>query len=119
MNNDDFESQLKILATMIPKLPVVDIQYRLYYNKDTGEPLFFSMEKLPGEYITVTKKEYDEAAINYIKVENKQLISKDLNNMVKNRLAHSDKGTKTILNDIQFVVDDSYTGAVSIWKLND
>jgi len=36
----------------------VDKEYRLYYNKDTGEPIEYSMEKLSGDYITVTKEQY-------------------------------------------------------------
>jgi hypothetical protein len=36
----------------------VDFTYRLYYNKETGEPIAYSMEELEGDYITVTKEQY-------------------------------------------------------------
>jgi hypothetical protein len=36
----------------------VDIECRLYYNKDTGEPIEYSNEKLSGDYIIVTKEQY-------------------------------------------------------------
>ena len=39
--------------------PEVDLEYRLYYN-DLGEVLFYSTEDLPGNYIVVGKKVYDE-----------------------------------------------------------
>lgn len=39
----------------------VDYEYRLYYNKEDGEPLFYSMESHPeGSFIVVTKEQYTE-----------------------------------------------------------
>jgi hypothetical protein len=40
------------------KNKTVDKEYRLYYNKDTGEPIEYSNEKLSGDYIIVTKEQY-------------------------------------------------------------
>ena len=36
----------------------VDIEYRLYYNNETGEPIEYSNENLSGDYIVVTKEQY-------------------------------------------------------------
>ena len=36
----------------------VDFTYRLYYNKETGEPIAYSMEELKGDFVTVTKEQY-------------------------------------------------------------
>ena len=36
----------------------VELEYRLYYN-DLGEPLFYSMDNQPGNYIIVDKETYD------------------------------------------------------------
>ena len=33
---------------------------RLYYNKDTGEPIAYSMEELEGDFIIITKEQYAE-----------------------------------------------------------
>tara|TARA_E500000178_G_scaffold356632_1_gene436320 strand:+ start:41549 stop:41917 length:369 start_codon:yes stop_codon:yes gene_type:complete len=52
----------------------VDKEYRLYYNKDTGEPIEYSMEKLSGDYITVTKEQY-AAGRHDVLVKNKALVS--------------------------------------------
>ena len=38
----------------------VDFEYRLYYNKETEEPLFYTMEQPIGDYITVTQKQHSE-----------------------------------------------------------
>ena len=40
------------------KNKTVDKKYRLYYNKDTGEPIEYSNENLSGNYIIVTKEQY-------------------------------------------------------------
>ena len=52
----------------------VDKEYRLYYNKDTGEPIEYSMEKLSGDYMTVTKEQY-AAGRHDVLVKNKALVS--------------------------------------------
>jgi len=36
----------------------VDVECRLYYNKETGEPIEYSNENLSGNYIIVTKEQY-------------------------------------------------------------
>ena len=36
----------------------VDVEYRLYYNNETGEPIEYSNENLSGDYIVVTKEQY-------------------------------------------------------------
>ena len=115
---------------MLEPLPEFKLEYRLYYDKNTGDPLFFSMTDEPGEYIIVTKEDYEEAAINYIQVVDNKLVRKKLDSELTNRYVPADNtdfavteitnsSTKTIKNDIQFVVDDTYNGEVSIWKLDD
>jgi len=117
---DDFTEQLKILMTMLEPLPPIRYEYRLYYDKSTGNPLFFSMETPPGDYIIVTKEDYESAAINYIQVIDNKLVRKPLHSDIQNRFVPTaDQGTRTIENDIQFVVDETYVGPVSIWRLND
>lgn len=52
-----------------PKKPV-DFTYRLYYNKETGDPIAYSMEQLEGDYITVTKEQYTEGRHDVIVKDN-------------------------------------------------
>ena len=43
-----------------PKVKV-DFEYRLYYNKQNGDPLFYSMEdNASGDFIVVTHEQYTE-----------------------------------------------------------
>jgi hypothetical protein len=119
MNELDFQQQLKLLATMLEPLPKFKEEYRLYYDKSSGDPLFFSMESPAGDYIIVTKEDYEQAAINYIQVVNGKLVRKKLQSEIQNRFVPSIDGIRTTENEIQFVVDETYTGPVSIWKLDD
>jgi hypothetical protein len=54
--------------------PEVETEYRLYYNPETGDPLFYTSSDEPGTYIVVDKKAYDIGNYN-VKVENKILIN--------------------------------------------
>jgi hypothetical protein len=43
-------------------------EYMLYYDKDNGKPLFYSMDIVDGDYIIVDKEEYTQANYNvYVK----------------------------------------------------
>ena len=47
--------------TLVKGNKKIDIEYRLYYNKETCEPLFYTMEdKSQGDYIVVSKEQYTE-----------------------------------------------------------
>lgn len=48
-------------------------QYRLYYNSD-GTPKFYTMEDLPGEYITVDHETFESGRYD-IKIKNKQIVN--------------------------------------------
>lgn len=40
------------------------VEYRLYYNSDNGEPLFYSCDNLPGSYIVVDAETYARGQYN-------------------------------------------------------
>jgi hypothetical protein len=66
MTEEEFWSILQ--ATPEPK----QIFYRLYYN-DTGAPIIYSMEDLPGNYIEVDQSTYVSTPFN-VKVINDKLV---------------------------------------------
>ena len=66
MNEEEFWSILQ--AKPDPK----QIFYRLYYN-DTGSPIIYSMEDLPGNYIEVDQSTYVLASFN-VKVSDGRLV---------------------------------------------
>jgi len=48
--------------------PAFELEYRLYYDAKTGEPLFYTTQDEPGIYIIVDKQFYDESRYDiYIK----------------------------------------------------
>ena len=64
------------------------IFYRLYYN-DNGEPLFYSMEDLPGNYIDIDQETFALCPSN-VRVVNGQL--KKVNTSTIDKLVPSDHG---------------------------
>lgn len=39
----------------------VDLVYKLYYNKETGNPVQYATDELEGDYIEITKQQYAES----------------------------------------------------------
>ena len=66
MNEEEFWSILQAMPE--PK----QVFYRLYYN-DTGSPIIYSMENLPGNYIEVDQPTYVLASFN-VRVVNGKLV---------------------------------------------
>jgi len=89
----------------------VDKEYRLYYNKDTGEPIEYSMEKLSGDYITVTKEQY-AAGRHDVLVKNKALVSIEDVRYIR-KLVPGTFGTACHESNILLVDKDSTTR----WKI--
>jgi hypothetical protein len=65
MNEKEFWAILQAMPESIP------VFYRLYYS-DTGAPIIYSMEHLPGNYIEVDQPTYVLAPFN-VKVVDKKL----------------------------------------------
>jgi len=69
MNNITVDELCALLHSMPEPKPVF---YRLYYN-DMGEPVIYSMEELPGNYIEVDPETYARAPTN-IQVVDKKIV---------------------------------------------
>jgi hypothetical protein len=82
-----------------PALPM----YRLYYG-DQGEPLFYSMEDVPGKYVTVDK----EIFVNpppHVRVVDEQL--KIIKTATVTRLRPNGTGTACHPDNVSIVVSES------------
>lgn len=77
------------------------IQYRLYYN-DRGEPLFYSQEDLPGNYIDIEPAVYMNPP-TYVRVVAGKLVV--LNTVFVKRLYPGRFGTPCHPEDVSIVVD--------------
>jgi hypothetical protein len=75
--------------------------FRLYYNEETGQPLMYSMEDLPGKYIDITPEQF--AAANFrVKVKHKQIVPASL--PLPPKLVPSTSGTSCALDAVDIVV---------------
>jgi len=101
MNNAFLES-LRLLQT---QEHVIEPEYRLYYDIETGEPRFYTMEELPGEYINVDAKTYSIGDYN-IRIVDRQIHS--LNDSVRayTKLVPSDTG-QACHKDNVMIIDQS------------
>jgi hypothetical protein len=86
--------------------------YRLYHT-DSGEPVVYSMEDLPGKYIEVTAAQYQEHSYRVRVVDNK-LVKQPLNLITTKKLIPADIGTACHPADIT-IVTDTYPNQK--WKL--
>jgi hypothetical protein len=75
---------------------------RLYYN-DQGDPLFYSMEELPGNYIDIDQETFSRAS-SKVRVKNGQLISTEVHKTSK-KLVPAEHGVACDARDICVVVD--------------
>jgi hypothetical protein len=96
----------EILAAMPVPQPIF---YRLYYD-DQGNPMFYSTEDLPGNYITVDQETYNRSPSN-VRVIQGQLVKNTLNHTTK--LIPAVHGTPCSAHDVCVIAE---TGSVQHWS---
>lgn len=97
----------KLLVNNEPK-----IFYRLYYDTD-GNPLYYSMEDLPGNYIELDKETY-ALADSKVKVKNGKLYKLNLNDTVK-LVPYTTSGFLCHMNDVTVITNIVNDGV--FWNL--
>jgi len=76
-------------------------EYRLYYDKNSGEPLFYSMENEPGTYIVVDQQTYSIGNYHCVVKDGKII---NLNTVgAYRKLIPSDTGTTTHPDNIMII----------------
>jgi len=98
----NFYDALDILDDQFEKPKVF---FRLYYDIETGGPLFYSMEDKPGDYITITAKEFAELRLDITVKDGKinRLRSTSIGKLVPAHFGHG-----TTKDDITIVGDEQY-----------
>ena len=76
--------------------------FRLYYN-ESGEPLFYSMEDLPGNYIEIDQPTYELQSYS-VKVVNGQLVTIDRTRHISRLRPALNSGTPCDARDVCVVV---------------
>ena len=98
---DNFLEALKLLDP-IQKAPS---EFRLYYDKETGEPLFYTMDEEEGDYIKITKEQFAEGRYDII-VKNGKITK--IRNISIGKLVPSNIGYGTHARDMSIVGSDQY-----------
>jgi len=121
MTEEEFLNEIFKHVVLLESSPT---DYRIYYNKDTGDIICYTQENLEGDYIIVTEQEYMHFNTESFKVENEKFVRKD--NYIQNKLQiqkekfkNSNKKFASIKNDKQFAVGSEYTNLTDIWNLNE
>jgi hypothetical protein len=81
---------------------VMPVHYRLYHD-DSGLPLFYSHEHLPGKYIEVTPEQF-ALQDRSVKVIDGKLVRQRTVRMTK--IVPATSGTLCHANDVTIIVDD-------------
>jgi hypothetical protein len=95
--------------------PLQKPEFRLYYD-DKGKVLFYSCEKPEGNYIVIDAATYAAGRPDVRVIDGK--ISTAIPSLVVSKLMPNIEGTSCTEEDISIVVDDSYKGKTTKWKLN-
>lgn len=83
-------------------IPAVEpIRYRLYYNEH-GEPLFYTMDDLPGNYIDIDQETFSRSSRN-VRVKNGKLIT--TNTVRLSKLIPGNTGTSCDPRDVCVIID--------------
>jgi hypothetical protein len=95
----------------------VDLQkpeFRLYYD-ERGSVLFYTCEKVEGNYIVIDAKTFAEGRPD-VKVINGKISQVNPNSIVS-KLEESDQGITCASDDVSIIVDETYNGKTIKWKL--
>lgn len=89
-----------------------EYRHRLYYDAETGQPLFMTTEVLDGSFVEITADEYDTLNLNRVRIRNGVLEKFDFRprNVLLLRLDPAGEFT-TMSDDMMIVADsgDNYT----------
>jgi len=78
------------------------IFYRLYYDGN-GQPTFYAMEDLPGNYIEITKEQFAQSLRNIHVKDNKIVLN--VNNFVQKLKPHQTQGACCDPCDVAVIVN--------------
>jgi len=90
--------------------PAFELEYRLYYDSKTGEPLFYTTQDEPGTYLIIDKHFYEESRYDiYVKDGKIERVKCE----PLGKLVPSDEGIATYPTDITII---SKTEQSTYWK---
>jgi hypothetical protein len=95
---------------------IVPPEFRLYYNEETGEVLFYTCDKVEGSFITVDRLTFVEARQDIRIINGK--ISRVKPHQIITKLMPDSEGTKCAFEDISIVLSSKDKLKSQNWKLH-
>ena len=114
MSNENTNNFWQAISSWIPE-EAKPISYRLYYD-DSGIPLFYTMDSLPGNYIEVDREIYLQSPSNARVIDGKLKI---IRSHYFQKLVPSNTGVPCHVDDVCVVVDQNQTHVKWDTKVND
>ena len=92
----------------------VEREYRLYYDSDSGEPLFYTSTDEPGTYIVVDKQTYDISNYHCVVKDGKII---NLNTVgAYRKLVPSITGVTTHMDNVMIVTETGQNWAIKTYE---
>lgn len=99
---------------VIERQEIPAIEFRVYYDKQ-GDILYYTTEKLEGDYIVVDKQVYIEARYDLCVIDKK--LVKKVKGITIRKYKPDDTGIVCHSEDISILVDDNFK-EIQKWKLH-
>jgi len=98
----------------LPEQNISQPEYRLYYDPESGAPLFYSMDNEPGTYIVVDKKTYNQG--NYhCRVEKGKMINLSIIGNY-HKLVPAGTGVTTHIDNIMILTETGQNWAIKNYE---
>lgn len=98
----------------LPQQEKTELEYRLYYNPESGEPLFYTSTDEPGTYIVVDKNTYNTGNYHCI-VKDDKIINLNIVGAYR-KLVPSDTGATTHTDNVMIVTETGQNWAIKIYE---
>jgi hypothetical protein len=93
--------------------PLFELEYRLYYDVETGKPLFYTTQDERGTYILIDKETYHRSDYDII-IKNKKITKEE--KLSTGKLIPATTGTATHVKDITIIVNNN-SKTLTLWDL--
>jgi hypothetical protein len=114
------EDNLIAAFAALQPMPVIQFEYRVYYEPITRECTIKTIEQPNGPFVTVTREQYDaiEFCPNYFVDNQNEVVKKPVDFIPKKPLSLNNGGEfRTIKDNNIFRVDDAYLDDTDCWTI--